>query len=449
MSTSSLMSVSGLGSGLDWRTLIDEIIAIERRPINNLLARKDGINQKKSVWSDIATKLSALKTSIDRLSDPSAFEVKKVLYSVAGVVEVTPSWEATPATYSMTVNSLAKAHTIGSDDFADTGTALGLTGTFTVNGKSVTLDVSDTLLSIRDKISEAAGDTVSAQVIDGTLVLKSLNTGTANTITLVDDGSTHCLQALGLLDDVGNLKHVLQPSADAVVVIDGVTVTRSSNTISDAVPGVTLKLLKEGPDASTEVTITTDVDAVAGKIKDFVNSYNAVMSLVNTAGGKEGDLQGDFGLVIVSSRIRRGATDPVSGSTFGALWQVGVWTSNESGLLSVDEAKLKAELEKNPAAVKDLFFTADTSTEGVGERLSKGIADLTSSPDGLVYSRGKALSDMMTDIDKRVEQLEYRLDMREEYLIRQFTAMEAALVQLQQHSLWLSNPWMSGGGSTA
>ncbi|HHY37389.1 MAG TPA: hypothetical protein GX507_00410, partial [Clostridia bacterium] len=176
MSTSSLMSVSGLGSGLDWRTLIDEIIAIERRPINNLLARKDGINQKKSVWSDIATKLSALKSSVDRLSDPSAFEIKKVSYSVTGVVEATPSWQATPATYNVTVNSLAKAHTIGSDDFADTGTALGLTGTFTVNEKPVTLDVSDTLLSIRDKISEAAGDTVSAQVIDGTLVLKSLNT---------------------------------------------------------------------------------------------------------------------------------------------------------------------------------------------------------------------------------------------------------------------------------
>ncbi|HHY37530.1 MAG TPA: flagellar filament capping protein FliD, partial [Clostridia bacterium] len=277
---------------------------------------------------------------------------------------------------------------------------------------------------------------------------KSLNTGTSSTITLVDDGSTHCLRALGFLDDIGNLKHVLQPAADAEIVIDGVTVTRSSNVISDAIPNVTLKLLKEGTGAATEVTVTTDVDAVAGKIKDFVNSYNAVMTLANTAGGKEGDLQGDFGLVIVSSRIRRGATDPVVGGTFSALWQVGVWTSDESGLLSVDEAKLKAELEKNPEAVKALFFTADASTDGVGERLSKGIADLTSSPDGLVYSRGKALSDMVSDIDKRVEELEYRLDLREEYLIRQFTAMEAALVQLQQHSLWLSNPWISGVSKT-
>jgi flagellar hook-associated protein 2 len=432
------MSVSGLGSGLDWRTLINQIVDIEREPIRNLEARRQGINQKKSIWSDIATKLSVLKASIDRISERNAFEPKKTSYTLADVVEISPSWEAESLTYSITVNRLARSHIIKSENLQDPASPLGLSGTFYVNGNSVNVDASDTLLSIRDKIDQAAGDSLNAQVIDGTLVLKSVDSGALNAISLTDDETTHCLKSLGFLDSAGNIKNTVQEAADSEVIIDGVTVKRDSNLINDAIPSVTLKLLKEGPQASTEVSISRDVAAITARIKEFVDAYNHVISTLNKAGGKNGSLQGDYGITIVSGQIRRGATDLIGQSDYRSLWQIGIWTSGEDGLLEIDEGKLKEGLEKDPSMVKDLFFIGgETGTQGVGERLSETIKDLTSYPDGLVYARGRALSNMMTDIDKRVEQIEYRLDRREEYLMRQFTAMEAALTQLQQQSFWL------------
>jgi flagellar hook-associated protein 2 len=218
------------------RTLINQIVDIEREPIRNLEARRQGINQKKSIWSDIATKLSVLKASIDRISERNAFEPKKTSYTLADVVEISPSWEAESLTYSITVNRLARSHIIKSENLQDPASPLGLSGTFYVNGNSVNVDASDTLLSIRDKIDQAAGDSLNAQVIDGTLVLKSVDSGALNAISLTDDETTHCLKSLGFLDSAGNIKNTVQEAADSEVIIDGVTVKRDSNLINDAIP---------------------------------------------------------------------------------------------------------------------------------------------------------------------------------------------------------------------
>src|SRR5690606_18517127 len=141
---------------------------------------------------------------------------------------------AAVGTYEVVVTKLAKAHRIASDDLeADPSDDLGLSGSFTINGKQVTISSGMSLNDIRDAINQA-GAGVRATVIGSTLVLESEESGADHAMELVDSAEG-VLKSLGLLDDGDSVKHVLQEAQDAEFSINGVNLTRSSNTISDAV----------------------------------------------------------------------------------------------------------------------------------------------------------------------------------------------------------------------
>ncbi|WP_231967968.1 flagellar filament capping protein FliD [Thermanaeromonas toyohensis] len=221
-------------------------------------------------------------------------------------------------------------------------------------------------------------------------------------------------------------KNLLQPAQDASVVVDGIDVKRGSNVISDAVPGVTLSLKGTG---SATVTVQPDVQAVAGEIEAVIKAYNAVLDRLGTVLAKGAVLQGDTSAVGIQVALRR----LVSGYA-DKLRELGI-ASALDGKLSVDAGKLADALQRDPAAVRAVFFNSERT--GLGDRLLAmlgGWIGIT----GSIQSTESSLNRTISSIREQIETLERRLEVRRQVLTARFLEMERALTLLQSQVADLS-----------
>ncbi len=255
------------------------------------------------------------------------------------------------------------------------GQALGQTmpaaGAFQVNGSVVDVDLSqDSLNTIAAKINSAVGSavaTVSSEMVNGATVSRLIVNGTVTT----DPGtgpadqaiSTQNLQQLGFLENDRTASQLVTPT-DAQLKIDGIALTRSTNSVSDALAGITLNLQAAEVGTSVDVTVSRDSTAAVKAIQDFADAYNAVSKYVATNTAQNGPLAFDMSIRSTLSQMKRNLVDGVTGlqnTTFTSLPQVGV-SLDKTGVLQVDTAKLTAALAASPDEVKALFATNGSST---------------------------------------------------------------------------------------
>jgi len=188
------MHISGIVSGLDTDTLIEQLMAIERRPLVLMQERKTTLEKQRDAWRDVNTRLNNLRDRMAELSRLSLFERRAVTSSKAEVATATANRNAVEAVYRISVQQLAAAHRVAGKRFetvdgkAAPKEPLGLCGEARLrvgqNGDWITVavDEDDTLESIAAKINEAAGGAVIARVLDGRLILEAKETGAANTL---------------------------------------------------------------------------------------------------------------------------------------------------------------------------------------------------------------------------------------------------------------------------
>lgn len=281
------------------------------------------------------------------------------------------------ATGSLSANTIAgKTRSYGFDtSTTPLGQALGTTmpaaGSFKVNGNRVDVDLSqDSLATIATKINAAAGAntaTVTTEVVNGRTVSRLLVTGTVTTNS--DDGapaeavSTQTLQQLGFLENARGAAQLVEPT-DAVIEVDGITITRSSNVISDALAGVTLTLQAEEVGTVVDLTISRDNAAAVTAIKEFATAYNTAAAYVTTNTDDKGPLAFDSTIRATLRQLRAVMFDTVVGlqnTEYTNGPSVGV-ALDKTGKLIVDEAKLKAAMAASPDEVRALFATAGRST---------------------------------------------------------------------------------------
>ncbi|MDN5346737.1 MAG: flagellar hook-associated protein 2 [Clostridia bacterium] len=353
--------------------------------------------------------------------------------------------------------------------------ALGLAGSFsiTVDGKTRNISIveSDSLQSIANLINTmppegqtgpGAGDIVNASIVDNRLIITSKTIGASGAITFSDPD--HILERLGLVDGSGNIlsEANIQRAQDARFTVDGLTITRSTNSITDVIPGVTLNLLgitnanandTIEPEETISLEVTNDTQKAVDAVKDLVDQYNSVMDFISIKIGKGGDLQGDPTLARIQQSLWKMVTERVAGlaGDYQTPWSIGLSTGanvgsgtltfDRSGKLTLDTAKLTAALEDNPAAVAAIF-TNEGGT-GLAERLDSYLTSLIRSGEGIIPSREKGLQNIMDDLDDQIARLEDRLARKEEQLRRQFTALEQALSALQSQGMWLSTQIMN------
>lgn len=430
--------ISGIGSGIDWRSIVDATMNVERVPISRWTSKQQTLNSAKAAWMSLRTSLATLDSKLEALNSESIFDSKMVTSSNGLVFSASASSGALDGEYLLGVTHTALAHVIASDAVGNAEAPLGLSGTFSINGEQVTVTEEDSLKDIAISIGEASCG-ASASVIDGRLVLKALETGEANAIGLVDD-VTGILVTLGLLvDNEGNLevKHELTSARNALFSLDGLEIERSSNVVSDVLEGITLTLKGDG---SATLSVRADYTLAIAVFRDFVDAYNSFVNKASQDSGRDGVLRGDPALSRLCSALRTLATAPLEGfeSPYKALYEIGISTSSKSPVLHLDESALGKALQSDPDAVKRLFHNPAEGVEGIAELLRSRITASIDDREGSITLREERLDREISDLQWRIDSLEVRLAKREEYLVRKFTAMESAMNQLQIQSNWLS-----------
>ncbi len=449
----SIVSGIGLTSGIDYNQLITNLMAIERRPVELLQAEQTSYNDKISAYNTLSTKLSTLEDAVNQLKSTSNFYVKTASVSDSTIIDATASNSASPGVYTIEPNSGTNDIQLASVDrrtgktSSSSSTAVvnnsGNSQTFeyTYEGTTRTLSIADqaTLEDLRDAINNDPGNPgVTASIInvadnDYRLLLTGKDTGSANTITITDNTTL-----TGFTDS----DFTASNATDAKFRIGGVDITKSSNTITDVIPGVTFTL-KAGSTSSVTITVNNDLDTIKKNIEDFVNAYNGVLSYIssnsqydtNTHTG--GPLAAESTAMEIGNRLKTIASSRVSAapSDLGTLAQIGITTDYETGQLTIDSSTLDEKISTRLDDVATLFTD---STNGIGNQFYNYVTGLTDSVNGLITIKTNGLQSSVTRISDDISQLNDRLSRTEEDLRTRFAALEAMLTQMSSQSSYLS-----------
>jgi len=296
--TAPLSSVSGLVSGIQWRDLVDQIILAEAAPATRSRNQVTTNSSKLTTFKTYRTLLETLRAAVKKLRDGSAFDGMTASAVITSGTKQLASAAAGPTaqagSYDVRVTSMAAQQKLMGTTQASSSTALGLSGTISVNGgAAITISATDTLSDIRDRISVAntgaSASKVSASVLSigassNRLVLTSDTIGSTG-MTLSDVSGT-VLQSLGILSDPTTIAPgaVVQAGTDAVFSINNVALTRTNNTVTDALSGVTLQLMAAEVGAVTTVTVDRSPSSATSAMQSVTDAYNAVVTFLKDQG---------------------------------------------------------------------------------------------------------------------------------------------------------------------
>jgi len=446
----SILRVYGVASGLDTENIIRQLMEAERLPVRKLQARRAEIQLQKDAWRDINSRLRTLDSRAMELRLHSTFTALKATSSQSGVVTAAAGTSAQPATYELVVQQLARAQRVASTATPDF--TVPLTGSFAIGGVTVNVTGASSLGDIQAAVNGTAGTGVSAGVVDGRLILTRRETGSANPISYAHQTGDNILLGLGLFDSATGtaLHQELQAGRNAVLLVDGLRVERAGNVLNDVIGGVELGLRQESTTA-VQLEVVRDSGRALQAVRGFIEQYNSAIDFIATTLGKEGELQGDPTLLRLQGALR-GVLLQRYGETAGFtnLLDLGVSTRDESdargfnqaGKLRLDEARLQERFAADPQAFRELFAGERGFGQGVGNYLQSVLA----AGRGVIPSREGGLEQTIRVLDGQVERFNERLILREQQLLRQFTALERALSGMQSQGEWLTGQLQTLGG---
>lgn len=451
-STSSAITALGLGSGLDIEAIVDELVTAEMAPANNRVERaQESVDTQVSALATLKSALATFQDTYEALTtgSDSSFAAHTATSSNEDVLTATTDSDAVPGTYNITVDQLAQSHQIISNTVSGGSSATVGTGTLTlsVGGESFSITIDDSnssLAGIRDAINSASNNTgVNATLVYGTdgasLVLTSAETGADNTITVAASGGDGGLSALAYSDTNTANYTVEQEAQDAIVTIAGIEHSSSTNTISDAIDGITLELNEAAPSETIRLQVENDTDSVVSKVNSFITAYNTLATQLDSLGsydsetGESGALFGDSLLKNLSSQLRHALTDTVSSATgsYNSLASLGI-TFDTDGQLTLDEDKLESALASDFDAVTNVLGASD----GVIERVNS-LIDTTLASDGSIEVRSNSLDKQQDSIDAEKEEIELRAAVIEQRYLDKYNAMDSLLAELENLSSYL------------
>jgi len=448
-----MATTSGItgGSQIDANSLAQQLVSAERAPLDAQIARETTrITTQVSALGSLMGSLSTFRNALSSLRTTEAFNVRQATSSDNTKFTATATSAATAGSYSVEVEQLAAAQQISSPLFASGATHVVGTGTLSIalgnNGFNVNIDSSNqTLGGIRDAINAASNNpgvraTLVREGSGSHLVLSSTQTGAANVISVTPFGGNGGLAQLAYSANNHGGYEVLTQAQNAIVNIAGYESTSSTNTVTNAIDGVTLRLVAADPGHTQTLTVSDDRSAIAGKVNSFVSAYNALQAQVKRLSGYDsatkvaGPMLGDSLLNSISSQLRNTLQKPVTGASgnFNTLASIGI-TTQADGSLAVNDTKLQAALNADLGSVGRLFGSANgvasTLTAQIEERLQSNGALDTRSQNLLVQQR--QLTQRQSAIDSRMKSLMANY-------VRQFTALDNMLSSMQTTSSFLS-----------
>ena len=366
--------------------MVTHLLRVEAQPLQRISARKTELEAKRSCWQELRSRWLPWSRASGSCK-AVRLRAKAAAVDREDLVEVSAAASAADGDYRLEVIRLARKHSVASSQKIDGESALGLQGTFSINGVGVIVLESDSLGDLCDRINHLEETGVTATVIDRRLVLTAAETGAH----AIDIEYSDLSRALGLYEE-GRL-NTIEEGCDAEISINGLQVTRSSNVIDDLLEGITLKLEREGEGPVT-ITVTDDYTPLMNKIESFIK-HNSTYQFIRmqtasgSDGGSRGALYGESCLNTVLSAMRRivtGVAGPPGG--FSCPGVIGIstvqWGSEQpEGTLVLDQSVLKEALQADAHAVAALL----SGEQGVADSLGGYIRELTSADRGLLNSR--------------------------------------------------------------
>jgi flagellar hook-associated protein 2 len=384
-------TISGLNSGIDTDAIVEELLKIRKTRIDVLTAQKKEVTNQQAAFKLIEADIIALRGQAGTLSRSlnNVFDSRKVSSSNEDAIIATATSRAATGVYQVKVTSLAQAHQVASQGFADADSEI-TQGTFTLKAGSsgsqtITIDgTNNTLQGLADEIN-GAGLGVSASIVEDAsnpaapfkLLLTSNKTGVDNAITVTNNLAASSGNAVQPTFDFGN---PVQSAADAVVQLGtgtgAITSTSATNTVTNLVSGVTLNLKQADATKTYSITVERDVEGGTKAVQSFVDAYNSLMDEFTTQFRYSSE-KNEAGLLLgnsTASSLQQSIRESVLGSVAGVntnanrLSAIGVTVGND-GKLSFDSSKLATIFSGDAAGiaasdVKRLFALDGASTNG-------------------------------------------------------------------------------------
>ena len=445
------ISSPGVGSNIDVNSIVSQLMALERRPLDALNQRKTIYNSELSAFGKVSSDLSSFQSAAAALKDPSGFKIFTSTAADPTYLTSSADSSASASNHSITITQLAQAQKLVSTGFADTTTTQVGTGTLTFsNGTSsfgVTIDTTNnTLTGIVNSINSASSNFgVSASIVnDGTgnrLLVVPNNTGTgyAITVAVADTGDGNNTDNFGLsrLSYTGGAQNLTQTqqAKSAIITVDGLSgITKDSNTITDVIQGVTLNLLKDGG-VSTNLNVAVNNTQITANVTNFVTAYNKLVNDIKNLHQKGGALEGDNSVLTIQSQLVSvfNTQANISGGAYSYLAQVGL-SIQKDGTLSLDSGTFNSALSSN---LKDVVSLFTDSTQGFMQRFSSEASALLQ-PNGVVDAQNKGINANISDLGVRIDQMTLRLTNTEARLRKQYSSLDALLGTMSQLSNMIS-----------
>lgn len=449
---------SGLISGIDTASIVDQLVALESQPITLLKSQQSAVRSQVSQLGDIISKLSAVQTAAQDLGTSGVLATR--VDSSNDAFTATTGTGALAGRYAVRVDQLAQASKWRTAAFASSTSGV-LAGTLQLSVKGttypatgpITITDGESLADVAYAIRQS-GAPVSATILTGWdavagkqvsyLSITARDTGYDPTGASSSALSVQFTAGSGTGQDPGFAE--TQAAQNARFNVDGVDYVRQSNVVTDALPGVTLALKSGGsgtPPIGTpeDLVLSTDADATQAKLQKFVDAYNSAMSLVQRqlAVTKDTDrsstLAGDSSIRALQGRLQSILTHVVSGLPgVRTLADLGVKTARD-GSLSIDPTTFSAALARDPTAVDALF---STKTNGLSDFVTALVTQQTDVTSGVLTAHRNGLNARIAAMDDQAATMQRRVDAYKASLVAQFTAMESTLSNLKSTGNFLA-----------
>lgn len=434
------ISSAGIGSGLDIKGLVSQLVAADRAPAAGRLQRQESETRVAiTAFGQLRSAMSSLQSALSGQTGNAATEARTLTQSDDTFFSASAETGSALGNYNIIVEQLATTGRSVLQTPTDPAAGLGLgTLDLTLGADSFSVEITDantTLAQLRDAINNAAdnpGLRASIINVDGgsVLSLSSDRIGADSAISLGGVGDMATLAANFAATALGE---------DARITIDGMPRSSPTNTISDAIDGVTLNLTQADPNTAVTLGITRNDSAISDAINAFVTAYNAFAKKADQLGeynpvtGNGGPLNGNALLRGVESRIKavisegQGPDANLLGGDFGLRFDA-------NGQLSLDTAQLQQAMSERRTDVA-AWWSGDT---GLASRLESTLDDLLDN-DASLKNRELSLEANLQRIDDRRDKLDARMERAEARYLKQFTALDIALAQMQSTSSYLAS----------
>ncbi len=488
------LRISGLSSGIDYESIINKLMTVERIPLDKVKQQKQVAEWQRDQYREMNTTLTKLRDNLFNMRLQSTYLTKKATSANESVATVTASSNAVTGNYSLKVNSLASGATITSNTLSLTNPSTDpLTATatsFTITGEkgtaTINVTTTDTIYNLVSNIN-AQSATTGVQVSYDANVNRLFFVSTTSGANSKIDFSSNTGSSLDFVQNTLKISTLTDTGTDANIDLNDATgLTFNSNTFS--LNGLTFNL-KSTSTTPINISVTNDVDAVYNSIKSFVDLYNETISTVYNKThetryrdyqpltdeqkknmsdkeielweekAKSGLIRNDSILAKSLNEMRRSLSDPVTGLISGAIDQlskIGITTGSylENGKLYIDEAKLREAIANKPEEVMNLFTVktdGSYSTNGLAQRLYdnlnntlKSLVEKAGYTTTLTSFDSSILGKQISLYDEEIVKWNERLTKIEDRYWKEYTAMEKALNDLNAQSAWLSQQLGTG-----